>query len=342
VYLCFKHHNRFDAKQLQGKNISAGEIEHARKMLYERMGDPADSLFNVTVELDRDFDSFTDDNQHELLTVIKQILGKGGDIVVKQRCRGSVLVTLQLRGDETERLIAAIRSGDLKSQQVIDATIDYDAFRPTEFVFVEAYDGGITPEAFSKQHILEIVRRPDKQQGLSSGRIVPVSNAGCILATKSFGRQAAKGAYTALVILSHGRATQEIVAGFRVYSSEIPHSADWEPLNILKAFVDKYGFEVEYTGVATGRLFQALWVPFPPSVSSYSRLGLYLNSIRKYVSGETGPAEHPTVFRVDPFSSRAFIELGFSISVRPYGLALRRHGIRVSRRLLKTSPNDKS
>ncbi len=342
VFLCLKHHNQYDSKQLQGKNVSAGEVRHARGRLYDRMGNSTESLFNVTLELDRDFDSFGESEQRELLNVIKEILERRGDIAVKSKRQGSVLLTLELRGDETERLIAAIRDGQLTRQKVVGASIDFDTTRVASVTFVESYEGGITSNTFSKQHILDIVCHPDKEQGLSRGRTVPIQNAGCILAAKSFGKTTSRDAYTALVLLAHGRAEREIVAGFRVYSAEVPHLTDWSPIDILRAFVDVYGFESEFPGIARGRLFQALSVPFPRKISDYSRLEIYLDSIRKYVSGEEGPAEHPTVYAVDPFNSRAFIELAFSVSLRPYGVCLRRHGVRVPRRFLKTSPNDKS
>jgi small subunit ribosomal protein S1 len=126
AYLCLKHHNQYDSRQIQGKNISQQEIKHARSELYRLMGEPSGQRFCVTLVLDRDFATYTDDDQAELVSLITRVLGKNGNVEVKQRSPGSVLLTFTLSGEETVRLMGAVESGMFVNQSIMSVTVAPD------------------------------------------------------------------------------------------------------------------------------------------------------------------------------------------------------------------------
>ena len=69
----------------------------------------------VTVEivLDRDYDSFTAEDEEKLLLAIRTVLRTSREIPVRDRRRGSVIVSLELTEDEGKELAAAVAAGGL-------------------------------------------------------------------------------------------------------------------------------------------------------------------------------------------------------------------------------------
>jgi RNA polymerase sigma factor (sigma-70 family) len=87
-----------------------------------KTGEAATAVSTDPIELiiDRDFDTYTQDDQERLLTAIKHLLGMKGDIRVSKR-RGSVRMKLELTPEQSERLYWAVKEGELKRFDVVDA-----------------------------------------------------------------------------------------------------------------------------------------------------------------------------------------------------------------------------
>lgn len=126
AYLCLKHHNEYDSKQIQGKNISQQEIRHAQNELFRWAGEPSQNRFEVTLTLERDFDSYSEEDQSALVVLIEDVLRKRGDVKVQRRERGSVRVTFSLSGEDACRVVEAFEDGILAEQDVVAIAVAPD------------------------------------------------------------------------------------------------------------------------------------------------------------------------------------------------------------------------
>ena len=88
----------------------------------------ADVRYSTVVEIiiNIDFTSFTERDQQQLLAAIARILETTGDIRVVSKRQGSVRLALELTLDQAERLLKAVRSGELAEFGVTDASIVTD------------------------------------------------------------------------------------------------------------------------------------------------------------------------------------------------------------------------
>ena len=75
----------------------------------------------IEITINRDFDSYTDQEKDRLLAAIKELLEISNDIRVIRKQRGSVKLTLELAPDQAERLLWAVKAGEFDEFGVIDA-----------------------------------------------------------------------------------------------------------------------------------------------------------------------------------------------------------------------------
>jgi Protein kinase domain len=78
---------------------------------------------DLEITINRDFHSYTKEEQDELLAVIRTFLGITGDVRVRAKRPGSVKLTLELTAEEAERLKWAIKGGHFKQFGAEDAEI---------------------------------------------------------------------------------------------------------------------------------------------------------------------------------------------------------------------------
>jgi serine/threonine protein kinase len=76
-----------------------------------------------TLHIDRDFSSFSENEQESILSAIKDLLKVGRSLTVVRKRVGTVLLTIRLRRDEAEQLLAAINAGALRQYRVIGGEI---------------------------------------------------------------------------------------------------------------------------------------------------------------------------------------------------------------------------
>jgi lipopolysaccharide/colanic/teichoic acid biosynthesis glycosyltransferase len=100
--------------------------------LDDRPSDAADGQGGVATDtgtreielvINKEFDSYTAEEQEKLLTAIKELLSIPGDIRVRQKRRGSVRLTLELSPREAEQLYFAVGRRELERFGVIDAIL---------------------------------------------------------------------------------------------------------------------------------------------------------------------------------------------------------------------------
>jgi hypothetical protein len=83
------------------------------------MGETETVTSEVVLIIDRDFDNYTEEEQERLLQAVKCLIGLGGVLRVVRKCRGSVLLTLELTQKQIEHLRRAVEAGDLAAFGVV-------------------------------------------------------------------------------------------------------------------------------------------------------------------------------------------------------------------------------
>lgn len=96
--------------------------------------------------INRNFDSYTEEDKEKLLKKIKLLL-KSDLIKVIKKDRGSVRLRLRLSAQDVELLNCAVKNGELNDQGVVDAEVCVDDamhdFRPRPSVFVGSSTEGL-------------------------------------------------------------------------------------------------------------------------------------------------------------------------------------------------------
>src|SRR5262249_3637847 len=107
------------------------------------------SSLEVEITIDRDFNSYTLEDQNALLRAIGEILKLRGNVNITRKTRGSVKLRLRLSTIEVIQLYQAIQNGELRDLDVVNAEILLDeeaqagvSKRPT--VFIGSSQEGIT------------------------------------------------------------------------------------------------------------------------------------------------------------------------------------------------------
>lgn len=339
AYLCFPHHNQYDAKQLQGKNITPKELHHARDKLYREINPESEAVFSVTLTLNREFEEFSEQDQQEFFEFVQQILEKRGNINVTQKGPGSVNLTIELNAVETSRLFTAFEAGAFDQYDLVDARIDnVQSPPPASVEFWQTYLGGICPYVVPKDVVLNVIGNPDRQQHLRGGKDASLLNSRCSLFVKRFD---GPNGYTALVVSSF--IDSHIVVGFavRIYPSDVEHSLDLEPVAVLRAFLDKYGVKEAYTGLGAKRLFFAVPLKLPSFIRNGPMAIGYLHSLRKHPANlDPRDIEFLNLHFYEPKKRRVFIELAFGISLSRYAHDLLRHDVILPAKFTVRKPKD--
>lgn len=78
---------------------------------------------SIEIVINRDFDSYTSEEQQQLLDAIKTFLEADGDIRVTRKRPGSVVLTLDLSGAQAEKLQWAVKAGLFETFKLADAKI---------------------------------------------------------------------------------------------------------------------------------------------------------------------------------------------------------------------------
>jgi hypothetical protein len=126
---------------------------------------PAVQTAPVELVIDRDFDTYTQEDQEQLLAAIKHLLGMKGDVRVSKR-RGSVRLLLDLTPEQSERLDEAVRRGELQRFDVVGlrrighGKISADSANPDKVMILDLlrYEGPLTAEQISRSLGIPLAR----------------------------------------------------------------------------------------------------------------------------------------------------------------------------------------
>jgi DNA-directed RNA polymerase specialized sigma24 family protein len=117
-----------------------------------------------TLHIDRDFESFSDDDQNQILSAVKSLLKISRSVTVIRRRLGSVFLTIRLRLEEAKQLLAAIQAGALREHGVLGGEIE-ELGKPASLA------GPPPPAARTEPTALtESVRPPEKKTARVSAR----------------------------------------------------------------------------------------------------------------------------------------------------------------------------
>jgi hypothetical protein len=77
----------------------------------------------VEITLNRDIESYSEADQRQFLDAVARFLQVSGDVRVINKRKGSVKLTLELRPEDAERLMWAIKQGEFGLYDAVDAVI---------------------------------------------------------------------------------------------------------------------------------------------------------------------------------------------------------------------------
>lgn len=335
AYLCATHHKA----HVQGVGVTPEEILYAKGRLVQL----APSFFGsgvatVTIELNRPFETFTDEEQKNVLAQIKPLLSMGSELRVRHRRPGSVKLTIDIALNDVKRLADAIAADELAKCGAVGITID-DIRTPKRRVAVDSrWENGISVHTFSGQQLHEIVRNPDREQLLFPQQPMSRSDPGVALLLKSYGTPGSKRSYTALVVAASTPDAIDVQSAFRIYGSDVPHSLDASPLDVLKAFLGVYGFAETYRDLGKRLLVIGERVDVPLHITTREQLGYYVARVVAGRNAAKEPTEFQTISHMTIIGGKVFIGIAFSIRTNLYARSLIRHRVKIPRRFLSDHP----
>ena len=338
AFLCLKHHNEYDRKQLQAKNYTPEELQHAKKQLVEHMTHSGRSIAVVTLELNRSFDTFSDHDQDSVLSLVRDALNGPAELRIRSRQPGSVRLTLELSSSDTEKLVDAFATGKLAACDAIGITIDSFKNPVRDMSLDTFWEDGVCKHAFSKQQIEDVVRTPDREQLLFPKQSVSTEQPGVALFVKQFCKSNTDNCYSALVMAARTENTTFIHTAVRVYATDVEHSPDWPPLEVLRAFLNNFGYATDYGLLGKTLLLLAKHVNVPPNVVTPPQLLQYLSRVLPDRAAANDPTEHFTFAHRSVLGGQAFISIAFTLITRRYARCLVSHGINLPRCFLSARP----
>jgi hypothetical protein len=257
---------------------------------------------------------------------------------VAQFTPGCVSLTIELDEPETQRLFTAVENGSFRQYDLIDARITGVQISPPELEFWPTYTRGVSCYAVPRAQVAEVVNSPTLHQHILCGRTVPFEDSRCSLYAKHF--PSSSDPYTVLVLSMFHRAHRAVGLAVRVYEADVEHSRDWQPLQLLEAFLNKYGVDETYEGIGTRRLFVAVPLSIPGYFAQDEAVAIaYVHTLRRPSSNNRiGDVEFLNLHFYEHQTKSVFIELAFGIALRRYVTDLLRHGLSIPSHFLERTP----
>lgn len=332
AYLCFDHHNKYDTRQSQGKNLTPLELRHALDDLHQRVRATRSSAYEVTLELNQDLGTLTSLRREQVLSALQ--VGDSDDIHLIRKGPGIVILVLKLIEDKMQQFVRTLESDEVEQLGIRLQTVRPVPSPADDLEFGGAYLQGIQEIVVPRSQVIDIVRHSETVQHLRGGSDASFENSVCSIFAKRFG--AKRDNCTCLTLTYNLSPPMLVFCAIRVYTSEVPHSAWWRPLDILKAFLDRYGVDSTAPCLEPVRLVQDFYVQAPTWVRSPQDMDAALMSIltRVTTDAHSGWIDCTLCQEYLRVMTGSRIELFFSMERRKYGLDLREHGINVRMQLI--------
>ena len=334
AYLCFDHHNMYDSRQSQGKNLTPLELRHALEDLHQKVRASPTSTYSVTIDLNEEFGTLTDSRRDQVLSTL-QVRESEISLVTKEP--GVVILVLKLRADEMQKFIDILETDEVDELGMRIREISPSPTPADGLSFGGSYVLGIQEHVVPRSQVFEVVRRPDAVQNIRGGHDESCENSVCSIFAKNFGKK--RNEYTCITLTYNLTSPMELFCAFRVYNSEVPHSAGSGPLEILRAFLDIYGLDLTAPGVGPVRLAQDLYVPAPSWVHSKADMDIALRETLQAVTPDDniGWIDATLCYEYLTVMAGARVEMAFHLERRKYGLDVRKHKVNVPMQLIPTS-----
>lgn len=340
AYLCLDHHNEYDTVPKQTKRLQPAEVREAKRQLLDCLAKDENSPATLTLTINRDFQSFSADKQSKFMSLLCEAAEIGGEVRVVKSSPGSVKLTLELSSADLARLGKAFDDGKLSALDV--KRISLSAFSECEVLFEDAYVGSFCPIVVSKEQTKEAINAPTISAFYSLGRRVENwAEAAWGIFVRVVPKKDSDHAYSIVVLAANSGLSNDprrqrgptasmgyrVHCSFRIYHREVPHRYDWNPLDILRAFLDRFGVRFALFDSTETRLL------FGKSVRVSREQDQWINAGQiGFLMRHIDPPKK--VFNVGLFGRRraqgdSFAEFVLSVDVPAYAKSLAEHGIDV-------------
>lgn len=122
AFLCQPHHNEYDRRNSQVKNISKEELRHAQSLLYEAMDNEEKPPWIATLTFGKHQHVMSSTEEKEVLALMEQILQRR--VQIHEKRLGSVVLSFELKQHEAARLFAAIAVGKFDKFELLGASVE--------------------------------------------------------------------------------------------------------------------------------------------------------------------------------------------------------------------------
>lgn len=109
--------------RLPAARLHSPELENEGDNMNDQQVAATTATKEIELHIDRDFYTYSSDEQEHLLNAVRELLGLTGDVSIKRIRRGSVRLSLELTPEQAERLYWAVKNGALKDYGVLDAVV---------------------------------------------------------------------------------------------------------------------------------------------------------------------------------------------------------------------------
>jgi hypothetical protein len=163
AFLCHDHHSRYDSSSLQSKGITQGVLRAALEKLLSHLRLRGEKSVTLTLTIDREFESFTDQEYADLIAEVSRAAKTKGIITKVSVSRGSVKLMLAVDGEDAVRVIQAFEASKLASLGV--TKVDYPQGIYSAISVFKEFDSQLG--ILTKEQILAAVASPDYSQNVS-------------------------------------------------------------------------------------------------------------------------------------------------------------------------------
>ena len=186
--------NYFGAKKYQGGKIAEIDVQPGPDGGYiqledTRIIDLAKRIINnanitspkydteymgVIVKLDKDYDSFTEEDVKNLIHDLRSELKIQDELNLIDKNKGSVLLTLEMTNEEAEILLIAVKTGKLKELGVVDAKLKhFQEYKSTAHPQIENHRLSLNQY---KESLIEYIQKDSVSKTISNLKTVLLPN----------------------------------------------------------------------------------------------------------------------------------------------------------------------
>jgi hypothetical protein len=142
-------------------------------------------LVDVVLTINRDYDTFTDEQRGQILKVIGDIIGMGGGVTVVRKERGSVKLTVRMSGRQARELVGVVEAGRLADLGVVGASLQPSVAGtagPSETFRILSLDGGYAMGGVFTASVLATFERVTGKRLVDHFDMIAGTSAGGIIA----------------------------------------------------------------------------------------------------------------------------------------------------------------